>query len=221
MIKGTKKQKNARGSQTLAKTSQVVKIPRGMKQSYSADKPRAIKMHYAVGGYINAAVPDAFGSFEFQLDQFSGYADLAAVFDAYRLTKVSVEFFPRSNTHNLAITATATTQNCPPIVTVIDYDDSNTPSSMTELEQFTTYKVHESFRPFKVTFRPRPALALYAGGVTPGYAQASPDTWIDCANDDVAHYGLKWGVFNGSASQTSFQAWKVVVTGWFEFRQPR
>lgn len=187
--------------------------------AYGADAPRCVRLTWDAGR-ITAGVTAQFGSFEFQLDQFSGFADYAAVFDSYRLKKIRATFIPNVNTHSLT-GMVAGTLRVAPIVTVIDYDDSNIPSSIDELLQFSTSKVQQPFQPFALEFKPRPATALYAGGVTPGYAQASPNTWIDCANDDVSHYGMKWGSIATGASQTVFQEWKVFFEGWFEFRQPR
>lgn len=210
--------------QKKMKTSKTAKsaVGRGnnRKSGQRPDAPRCTELHYQAG-IISAGVTAQFGSFEFQLDQFSGYADYSATFDAYRLRKVRLDFIPHCNTHNLAVVAPTTTNSIRPICTVLDFDDSNVPSSIVELEQYQTFKEHDPLSTFSIVLKPRPQLALYAGGVTLGYSPSSPNTWIDAANDDVVHYGVKWGTRPNGASQTTFQTWSVQVTGWFEFRQPR
>lgn len=209
--------KNTKLEKEIIKSAKGARLTRGMSATNAV---RAAKMHYSPSN-ITAGVTAQFGSYELQFDQLSGYADFAAVFDCYRIRKAKFQFFPHANVHNLTEVNTAAVAACRPILTAVDYDDSNTPSSIDELEQFNSVQVHDPYKPFALTFKPKPAGGVYAGGVTLGYSQLNDDTWIDCANDDVVHYGLKWGTYANGASQTVFQSWKVFVTAWVEFRQPR
>jgi hypothetical protein len=193
---------------------------RGSRGGFGTQSPRKVKLHYQATGAVSG-VTAQFGSYEFQLDQFSGYADWVSVSDAYRLLKIRMKFIPKVNVQSLTTKAVTTTSQISYIILVKDYDDSTTPTSITELLEYNEPIIPSMFEPFEVELKPKVSGAVFAGGVTNGYAQLPSTTWLDAANDDIAHYGVKWGTGATGASQTTFQEWYVFVTGWFEFRQPR
>lgn len=193
---------------------------RGGRGGFGTDAPRKVKMHYQAGGVVSGVTAE-FGAYEFQLDLFDGYADWKLISDAYRLLKVRMKFIPKVNVQTLTTKSVATTSQIPYIILVKDYDDSTSPTSIGELLQYNDPIIPSMFEPFEIELKPRVAGAVYAGGVTSGYSQQPGTTWLDIANDDISHYGVKWGTGSTGASQTTFQEWYVFVTGWFEFRQPR
>lgn len=195
-------------------------IPRSIKTRFGADTPRAVKLHYQASSIVSG-VTAQFGAYDFQLDQFEGYNDWSAVMDAYRLLKVKVRILPRVNVQSLTTQAVAGTSGIPFMLLAVDYDDVSVPSTLSELFQYTDVKVAKLFEETSITFKPRVSKAVYQSGGFTGYAQDDNTTWIDCASNDVEHYGLKWGTSSTGASQTTFPQYYVLVTGWFEFRQPR
>lgn len=187
---------------------------------YSDSAPHAVKLMY-IDTTINSNVTSQYGGINFQLDKFNGFASYSAAFDSYRLRKVAVIFIPRVNDHTLANKATATTTVVAGIFTCKDYDDSSAPSSLGEIMEYGNAMIHGPFEQFEMKLRPKISMAAYQSGAFTGYTQADDTTWIDCASDDVEHYGIKWGTAPCGGSQTTFQDWDVYVKGWLEFRQNR
>lgn len=209
--------RNPRNRQLNTKRSTKARISLNR---FGADSPRAVKLHYQASTIVSQ-VTASFGAYDFQLDQFEGYADWSAVMDAYRLLKVKVRILPRVNVQSLTTQAVAATGGIPFVLLAVDYDDATVPSSLSEVLQYTDVKVCKLFEETSITFRPKISKAVYQSGGFTGYAQDDANTWIDCASNDVEHYGLKYGVSSTGASQTTFPQYYVFVTGWFEFRQPR
>lgn len=202
-------------------------LPRNPRKSRSKSRGgfgtnsiRKAKLHYN-STTIVAGVTAQFGVIQFQFDQFEGFADYSTVYDTYRLRKCEVRFMPKVNQQSLTGKAVATTIQVSYLLVVKDYDDSNVPSTLSELYQYNDIHIPKLFDEMTVSLRPKVSTQVYAGGITVGYAQSPDDTWLDVANNDIEHYGLKWGTSAGGASQTTFQEWYVIVTGWFEFQQPR
>lgn len=192
----------------------------GHRMDFATDSPRSAVLHYRAAAIVGNVLSQ-FGAIHFQLDQFAGYLDWVSVSDAYRLLKASVRFIPRITVHSLAVQAVATTLVVSPLQVVIDYDDSSSLSTLTELDQYNQSFLSNPVKEMTIKLEPRVSSAVYAGGITNGYIQEDSDVWLDAGNDDIEHYGLKWGTWPSGGSQTTFQTWDVYVTGWFQFRQPR
>lgn len=193
---------------------------RGSSHGFGTNSIRKVKLHYQ-GTTVTSNVTAQFGVIQFQLDQFEGYADLAASYDAYRLLKCEVRFMPKVNQQSLTGKSVSTTTQVPYLIVVKDYDDSTPASTLSELFQYNDIHIPRLFDELTVSLKPKISGAVYMGGVSSGYAQLPSTTWIDIAYNDVEHYGLKWGTSGGGGSQTTFQEWYVIITGWFEFIQPR
>jgi hypothetical protein len=123
------------------------------------------------------------------LVQFSSYA---AVFDQYKIEKV--EFW-------LTPFGTACAPGYPNnvrIYSVIDYDDSTTPSSVSALQQYENAVTTRCTDGHYVKFRPHIAVAAYGGAFTQ-FMNKECD-WIDVGSTGVQHYGLKVGIDPTAAS---------------------
>jgi len=122
----------------------------------------------------------------FSLSVIANQASYANIFDLYRILQVNVKFIP---------TQTSTTSGQQGVggtlYTVIDYDDSNTPTNLSSLFEYKTLKIAPPGVIDERTLSPRIAVAAYSGTFT-SYANASNKTWIDTASPSVAYYGLKY-----------------------------
>lgn len=152
------------------------------------------------------------------------FASFAALFDAYKISKVVVKFVPQTNSltssSNAAsppITVTAQQQF---LTTVLDFDDATNPSSLSELMEYESYRQTPSYKMHKRVFRPKISQQVYkASGTTIAYSQSGPK-WLDAAYSDVEHYGLKGYIpYNGGAIIQQF--WRVTVTAYISFKQVR
>ena len=75
------------------------------------------------------------------------------------------------------------------ILALIDFDDSNAPTSTTDLADYTNCVVSGPTEVIQGTLVPRFAYGAYSGVFT-SFANHKPD-WIDAASPGVEHYGLK------------------------------
>lgn len=124
---------------------------------------------------------------EFRLDQISDYLSFQNLFDAFRISAVTLEIIPLNNDYNLPNIQ-------PQVVMAVDRDDSNTPTSMEKL----LCRKYAKLRPFnrKVTkyVKPNVASSVYSAGVAQDYKQSMQPNWLDLPDgNNVAHYGVKVG----------------------------
>jgi hypothetical protein len=145
------------------------------------------------------------------LDQASTYT---ALFDQYKIAKVTHTFRPQFNKANFS----AATDLVPLIYTVIDYDDTAVVGEA-GLRQYQTCQLHECER-FSVTYTPHVANALSGGGVFTSYGNI-PAQWIDCNSGSVVHYGLKVGITAGNSGQTNLQKWELITYIEIHFKNVR
>jgi len=145
----------------------------------------------------------------FQASQVPNFADFTAVFDQYRIERIELWLMPASATDaGLASEASA-------FVSVIDYDDSNTPSSEAVLLDYQNSMVTSLNSGHYRAFIPHVALAAYSGAFTSFCNEEAP--WIDAASPTVQHYGVKLGVTNTVASAQIMGR----VRYWLGFRNAR
>ncbi len=162
---------------------------------------------------------DVVGSLQFTLDAVSGYAELTALFDSYRIECVEVEFVPMYNMQSISLTGTVKVAE---LYTAIDYDDNNAAASLGAMNEYRTNKICTWNQRCKRSFTPRAAAAVYGSGAFTSYAQVPANQWMDCASPSVAHYGLKWGItFANTAQTTQLQTWTVRFTYYLAFRYSR
>lgn len=184
----------------------------------------SFKRSYVTSMQITMSVgvsTESHGSFSFKLSDLASSADFTGLFDRYRLTKVRMRFIPRISQQSVAGAQVATTQESPPIITVIDYDDAATTADYTTLVQYENATVHQAFKPFTVIIRPRFAVAAYGAGVFTSYANMSDKTWLDVASPDIQYYGLKWATTVYSNTNSGNQYYDVFMDYYLQFKNPR
>jgi hypothetical protein len=144
-------------------------------------------------GSSNTTADPCFGTY-FQLNDIPQAATFTSLFDQYRIDKITVVFTP-----NLAITGIFSAANAllltpPQLWYAIDYDNASVIAPLTSLMEYEGVRMVQAQdgKPITITFKPRAALAAYAGAFT-SYANVG-NMWIDCANTTVQHYGVKWGI---------------------------
>jgi len=122
----------------------------------------------------------AAGGYYFSLNSLNLYTSFTQLFDRYRVLDIQLQFNSQVN----APTGGG------PLITAIDYDDASTPS--VEIQQRDTALSVPVNQYFERTFKPRIALGAYAGTAFTGYANVSPNQWIDSSSPNVQYYGLKY-----------------------------
>lgn len=137
-----------------------------------------------------AATPIAVAH-SFSLSQLPNYSEFTALFDQYKITGAKLTYTPATTVGVSDPTvANAAVNGYSRIHSVIDYDDTNTPTSE---DQLLEYGSHKSSPPFKVHTRylkPKMLQEIYRSAISTAYAPRS-NTFIDMSAPDVPHYGVK------------------------------
>lgn len=151
----------------------------------------------------NAALINYFSK-SFALDDIPGVAEFIALFDQYCITKIVLKFYPVGN----PCITNATNNEVGQLITVKDYDDATLPTVLNDLLEFETVAVHHPGRAFTLTIRPRVAKTIFRTGITSAYGMGDASTWVDAANTDVPHFGLKMAFTTSSvANITRYAIW--------------
>lgn len=133
-------------------------------------------------------------AYEFRLDQITDYLNFNPLFDAFRISAVSVELIPLNNDYNLPNIQ-------PQIAMAIDFDDATAPVGMEKLLNRKNAKLRPFNHKVNKYVKPKVSSLVYSAGVAQDYKQSSQPNWIDLPDGtNVSHYGVK-AVFQASALQ--------------------
>ena len=184
-----RRRRSFRRRRPLRRTRRVYRRRRAFRRSRINATYRTYKFNRTIYGTIygpnatqgNEAI--AARGFEFQMLDLPNYSELVAMFDAYMITGIQIKFFPPNQNVDNALTRGE-------LYYYIDDDDSVPPVDMNEVLQRQDFKVRNlnDTTPFKIYIK-NPAVKFDVqnlGGVSPKRRQ-----WIDFANLNIKHYGLK------------------------------
>lgn len=162
-------------------------------------------------------------STSFQLADIAQNSTFSALFDQYRLEEVHLRIRPRSTFISLAGIASPN-QESPRIYCVVDRDDASTLSNISSALEYDNVVEVFGGQALDVILEPSATGALYSTGAFSGYeirhgGKKAP--WIDLANPNVPHYGVKLAITPLQA--TSTYAWLWDVEAWYKlsFRSVR
>lgn len=137
-----------------------------------------------------------------------GAAQLAALYDTYQIEKVEYRMYIGSSTSQAGVndTGIAGTANSlyefplPIIGWTPDTDDADN-TSLTDLQQYSTYKQKQVMagEPLTGTLIPAVAGGVWNGAIRSGYTRLVKQD-VNCANPGVPHYGIKMCVDGMRAS---------------------
>jgi len=131
-----------------------------------------------------------FGTFVHTLGDIPNATNWVTLFDRYRFKSVKMTF----QQVGVQMNTTAVIYSIPQFITVVDFDDNTTPTSFSQLQRYSTAATHSSSADVIRHYLPRAVRALYISPVTTGYGESDPNLWLDCANSNIPHYALKWGL---------------------------
>lgn len=142
-------------------------------------------------------------AFNLPLNALSGFASYTVLFDQYRIEQIEVWLEP---------SVVASLQAS--LVTVVDVDDSNTPTSFGQVGDHQGALIGPSNMGRYHCWKPHMAVAAYSGAFTSYSNQVAG--WIDCASPAVQHYGFKsWCTLTNTAI-----AFNVTYRAVVSFRGP-
>jgi len=200
----------------LVKDAQIVSITfdglgkRPMpRNGLSLEQQITLEMDSYSMSYITAsATPgvSTYGGVNFTLGAFVGATALTAVFDQYRIEQVELW---------LECAVPNSTLSFPEVMSAVDLDDSNTPSTVGQVLDKPGAIATSGPAGHYHKFRPHMAVAAYSGAFT-SYTNI-PATWIDCNSPNVQHYGLKLALTSNAATALSYNiSFRCVIS----FRSP-
>lgn len=128
----------------------------------------------------------------FSLSQVPGSTEFTTLFDQYMIKGVRVNFQPLL-TEGIASSLSGSTNvwGFPKMSTVIDYDDTTVPATEDVLLQYGSLKQTGSFKEHTRYFKPKVRIASFDSGAAVTANVVKGNQWIDVANPNVPHYGLK------------------------------
>jgi hypothetical protein len=166
-----------------------------------------------LAAHTTSTIVETFSQNGITLNSFPGYASLTAAFDQYRFDVVEFEYLPRLTT------ADGVLANPGIFITVTDLDDVTALASVGAALEYPNAQVwtpSPGKAPLlKHRFVPHAALAAYKGTFT-GYANVS-NMWMDVADADIAHYGVK----AASTLTASVFVYDILITANISFRSSR
>lgn len=149
------------------------------------------------------------------------YAEFTSLFDQWCIEKVELSLIPTFT--NQSIAAGSRDYDLQQHVFAIDNDDASA-ATATQLQQYASCKYTQLCESSKngqprplITFKPRPAVAIYQTGATFAYGALEgmnkKKMWLDVAYPTVPHYAFKMAMDNygGTATANATQAYVNVV----------
>lgn len=144
-----------------------------------------------------AAVANPRFSFSFKLSDVPGLSEFTTLFDSYMITGVMLQIKMINNPDaysvlNLNSGAQTGSNFYPTIWYVPDHDDASN-VTLAQIKEFEKVR-HKVLRPnseLNIMLRPTTLTQLYRTSTTTGYAENRRRQWIDIAQNDVPHYGVK------------------------------
>jgi hypothetical protein len=156
-----------------------------------------------------------------QLSDFAGYSSYAAIYDQYRIKEVLIRFKSRNNAVSVFNTASPN-GGVPTAYIVRDLDDATALSTPSEALEYDTVHTFNGEEDCVVRYDPAVTPAVYSGGAFSGYGVTKSDSmWLDMANVNIPHYGIKVSIGGLTSSTTSSWCWDVTAEAIVEFQNTR
>lgn len=180
----------ARRMSTMAKWykySKVKKIPWNINQQvHTFERIDPLSNLAQAAGGITA------GAWSFTLAGVNGYAELTALYDFYRIAKVTIMITPLANVMDQQMLATPLYQR--PFYWFYDYNDSTAPASLAEVwERAGVKRIQFPGKPFDIVLYPKILRMIYQSAVATSYeGVSSNEVWLNTADPSVPHYGVKY-----------------------------
>lgn len=203
-------------SQNIISTRKTVKsyAPYSKRKSKYSPKVTSFVQQSYLGTLTSTATGDSLSILKFNLDDIPGYADLATVFDQYKIDKVELRFVPNGNTN--ALIPGGPQQARARLYTAFDANDATVPSTLNEVLQYQNCSQTCYLEEYRRTVYPRLAVnsSDEEGIVTLGPA----NSWCATSQKDVDWYGLKIGVSASGNLANTTQTWLVLAKFYLSFK---
>lgn len=156
--------------------------------------------------FTTSTVTPTYGAFSFTLSSLADASALTSVFEQYIVRELEVLIEPQVSE------VTTPTGDVGELLTVIDIDDANNPSSLADLGSYPSLCQTRATQAHYHRWVPGVAIAAYSGVFTSFAATTS--MWLDCGSPNILHYGLK----GGNAAAAVAQILSIQVRAHLSFR---
>lgn len=162
--------------------------------------------------------------FSFQLSDLANVSEYTSLFDQFKITGIKFRVVPKTAmTTQGAVTGTIAPLGYGQVVTAIDFDDAANPTSKDQLLEYGSAKYTPSSRVHQRYFSPKVLNAVWVNLASTGYSPVKAP-WIDQANTNLPHYGIKLWVDvpeNSSGTANSSISYDVYATYYFMCKNTR
>jgi len=134
--------------------------------------------------FTTSVTVPTFGALTFLVNSLDNFANMATVYDQYRIDEIQVLAYSDDMSSATPGTAAGTW------MTVVDLDDSTVPSTMSQLGGYSSVVSTSGYQQHFHSWKPQFAVAAYSGAFT---SYSTSTGWLDCASPTVQYYGLKYG----------------------------
>lgn len=171
---------------------------------------RTSRVREAVYNYVT------YNSKTFSLAETPQYTEFTSLFDQYKINLIKIVWHFNKNSaelNNVTAPPSSTNMNLltgiPGIRWYYDRDDGTVPNlaSMGQIQKLKSASLH---RPVKAIFKPNVLNIVYEGAVSNGYSPRY-NQWIDCSDDGVPYYGLKYELDGSGSGRTSDTVNDIVI----------
>jgi len=163
-------------------------------------------------------------AFTFSLNDIPNVSEFISLFDQYLITGVMFQIKMITNPDALYIPSQSTNAALgfyPTIWYAPDHDDSAT-LTLAQIKEFdkARHKVLYPNRETNIMLRPTTLQQVYRTAATTGYACNFKRSWLDMAQTDIPHYGLKFVIdFEGlTMPATTDQRFQFKINAKFYFK---
>lgn len=156
--------------------------------------------------FSTGATGPTLAGLNFRLDMLPNYTEFTNLYDMYRINKIVVKLIPKVSEVGMVLGATNNSAGIQ-IHSALDFDDSAAPTNVSQLTQYSTYKMTRGHNIHTRVFVPKCELSAN------GTANAAPKAyqWLDTAHPDVAHYGMKLIIPTISANTIVYYDYSVTA----------
>jgi len=126
------------------------------------------------------------------LADLPGYTEFQAVFDAYRIRRLTWHFYPSQGTVSEIDGGIPHTGGIALLTTAIDYNDKVAPTTNAELLEYGSCKTLCMNAPRSISYVPRIQVGASDSSLGIVSSMESGPRWLSTDQPKIEHYGLKW-----------------------------
>lgn len=159
----------------------------------------------------------------FTFNQLPNYTEFDTLYDRYMLTTIILKVQMIANPESSYYPASTTLANAmnwyPKFWYYPDYDDNTAPSSLDEVKQHAKAKhfVLQPNKEFTIVIKPAVNIQTYRTSTTTGYSPKWKQ-WIDIAQVDVPHFGVKYFIDTNEIDPIDTQRPNIRIERLFYFK---